>query len=195
MPTFDVKTVESKVVWQKGDRTISEVLLDHAGQKVQAKTYSAAIAKVGFEGEVETYEKDGRNGTETFVKQAPKEDSRPSGGGRSNGGGGGKPQDPFTMYLSYAKDLVVALTQTTGFTKEAYEVLLAATIKGGKALYNNRPDAEGTPTATAVPVKTEDTVYEPTDSDMEQLSAVFGDVEEYTVDGEKEAPWTPPEKK
>jgi hypothetical protein len=75
MPILQVTTKEAKQVWASpdGQRKIHEVILEWEGKSVKAKSYSDAIATVGFTGEVETYEKDGRNGIESFVKQAPKE--------------------------------------------------------------------------------------------------------------------------
>lgn len=75
MPLFQTTTKESRSVWKSpdGQREIFEVTLDYQGQTFKAKTYSRDISVVGFIGEVESYEKEGRNGSETFVKQAPKE--------------------------------------------------------------------------------------------------------------------------
>lgn len=53
--------------------------------------------------------------------------------------------DNFTMYLSYAKDLVVALQTTSGYDSVEFGKLLEATIKGGKALYDRRPGAPAPP--------------------------------------------------
>ena len=51
--------------------------------------------------------------------------------------------DPFTMYLSYAKDLAVALVATKeGFDEDKYGKLLEAVTVGAKTLYNDRPGAE-----------------------------------------------------
>lgn len=85
MPVFQLKTLSSKSVWRSpdGQREIWEVMMDYQGQALKAKTYSEAISVVGWSGEAETYEKEGRNGVETFVKQPPKEtnyNSRGSGG-------------------------------------------------------------------------------------------------------------------
>lgn len=60
---------------------------------------------------------------------------------------GTKSFDQFTMYLSYAKDLIVALQETGGYDEAKYNELLTATVKGGKALYTHRPGAEPTETA------------------------------------------------
>lgn len=179
MPKLDVRVLDAKEVWSKGDLTISEVTLDVGGKTTKAKTYSKAIATPGWEGEVETYEKQGRNGAETFLKQPQKE----GGFQKSTGSTGAssvpkKEFDNFTMYLSYAKDLVVALQQTSGFEKDEFEKLLEATIKGGKALYAHRPGAEQAPAPK--PVEDEmpadfllDNVIPVDDVSMEDLNKLF----------------------
>jgi hypothetical protein len=52
-----IKTVDSKQVWQSpdGQKTIWDVLLEAEGKEYPLKTYSAAIAEKGFEGDVESY--------------------------------------------------------------------------------------------------------------------------------------------
>jgi hypothetical protein len=185
MPVMQAKTVASKEVWKKGNLTIFELTLSVNGQDMRAKTYSGAIAQVGWSGTVETYEKEGRNGSETFVKQPQKEDSvyAPQSGGQGKSGGASKPFDQFTMYLSYAKDLVVALQETAGFDQKLFKELLVATIEGGNMLYNNRPEVAGVTQPTTQS-------YEPVDEDLKGLNAIFGDDERgnYVVDGE-ETPW------
>lgn len=153
MPQFNnAVTKSSEVIWQKGDRTIWKVGIEIDGKVLEAKTYSRAISQVGFSGDLETYEKEGRPGypPETFVKQPQKEGGY-SGGGKSYG----KAQaDPFTMYLSYAKDLVVSLQETSGYDRAKFDILLKATIEGGNALYKARPDANPTETPNTEPVVT-----------------------------------------
>jgi hypothetical protein len=94
MPILQAKTISSKEIWRTpdGQRIIWELQLEAEGSQVTAKTYSKAIAEAGWSGEVETYEKQGSKGSETFVRQAPKEDgafqprsqsSQPSGGSKS----------------------------------------------------------------------------------------------------------------
>jgi len=76
MPQIQGVTTKSvKQVWQSpdGQRSINEVLMDCQGKLFKANTFSNDIATVGWSGDVESYEKDGRNGSQTFVKQAPKE--------------------------------------------------------------------------------------------------------------------------
>lgn len=71
------------------------------------------------------------------------------------GGRGKHADDPFTMFLSYAKDLVVALVETKGFDQKSYEELLTATLKGGKALYAGRPNATQEPATSSDTTVTE----------------------------------------
>lgn len=55
---MQVKTTHSEQVWQSpdGEKTIWEVTLKgDGGNEYRLKTYSEAIAKLGFEGEVESY--------------------------------------------------------------------------------------------------------------------------------------------
>jgi hypothetical protein len=143
MPTLKVTTKAARSVWKSpdGQREIFEVLLDYNGQQVKGKTYSRDISVAGFTGDVESYEKEGKQGPETFFKQPAKEFT-PGGGGR----GFSKPQsDPFTMYLSYAKDLAVASLVTTDkgivFDAGVYGELLDAVGAGGAQLFASRPNA------------------------------------------------------
>lgn len=75
MPEMNAKTTKAKEVWKSpdGQRILYRVDLEIDGQPFEAKTYSNAIAAEGWEGKVETYEKTGRNGVETFVKQPQKD--------------------------------------------------------------------------------------------------------------------------
>lgn len=177
MPTFTVTTKSSEQVWKSpdGQRTISKVVLDINGEDMNASTYSKAIAEVGFSGEVETYEKSGKYGVETFVKQLPKENPSYGGSQASPRTGGGKPQgDSFTMYLSYAKDLAVALLATKeGFDEGKYGELLSAVSAGGESLYeaHNKPEPKEAPPAVA-----------------KQLDKVFNDIDNVTIK-EEDIPW------
>lgn len=66
-----------------------------------------------------------------------------NGQGKSSGFSGKFQSDPFTMYLSYAKDIAVALIATKdGFDSEKFGAILEEVIAGGKTLYNERPGAE-----------------------------------------------------
>lgn len=89
MPILNIKTTSAKEVWKSpdGQRTIFELIVDYKGSPLKAKTYSGAIATEGWEGAVESYEKEGRNGSETFVKQPPKEGGFQSGASTSSSSG------------------------------------------------------------------------------------------------------------
>lgn len=140
MPLLEVTTKKAEQVWASpdGQRVIYELEMEWQGKPVRAKTYSKDIATVGWFGNVETYERPGRKGPETFVKQPQKEGDFRGGGKPRNA-----PSDTFTMYLSYAKDLVVA--HITSQTKEGAALSLddsvAAIIQYGIQLYENRPNA------------------------------------------------------
>lgn len=65
--------------------------------------------------------------------------------GQSSGfkAGGKFQSDPFTMYLSYAKDVAVALIGSkNGYDAEKFAEVLDDVITGGKTLYGSRPGAE-----------------------------------------------------
>lgn len=154
MPTIQATTKDAKQVWASpdGQKKIFKVVLEVDGADMQASTYSEAVAKVGWSGEAETYEKPGKFGVETFVKQAKKEGF---GGGKSYGG---KPQgDQYTMYLSYAKDVLVA--QINNGYKPDFDVAMQTIIGGGHMLYDSRPSADTTssvePVKEALPAKSE----------------------------------------
>lgn len=143
MPQLEVKTTKSEVMWKSpdGQRVIFKVSLSSDAGDVEAKTYSKDIAQEGWSGTVETYEKEGKFGSETFVKQPPKEGGFvPQGSPRTNASSGSSAKfDTFTMYLSYAKDLVVA--QVEAGAKIDYESSIQLALAGGHQLYDGRPDA------------------------------------------------------
>lgn len=65
--------------------------------------------------------------------------------------------DPFTMYLSYAKDIVVALVGSKeGYDPDKFIQLLDDVAAGGKTLYDGRPGNEKAEKA-AEPVKAAET--------------------------------------
>lgn len=106
MPTVQVTTKTATQVWKSpdGQRTINEVELDWEGKTLKAKTYSDAIATVGWSGEVESYEKQGRNGNETFVKQPPKENPGygSTSGGSARSSSGYTPRDDSHIRAQWA---------------------------------------------------------------------------------------------
>jgi hypothetical protein len=162
LPNVEATTIYSKEIWRKGEgsnaRVIYEVTLgfnrDGEDRQIIAKTYSQAIANVGFKGEVQFYEKDNNGKIDYFAKQVPKEGGwSGGGGGGGNRGGGNKGrgnEDNYTMYLSYAKDIAVALLSNTsvGLDEENYKEVLGFVDRGGKYLYNNRPGVDNKPAET-----------------------------------------------
>lgn len=90
MPLLQVKTTSAEQVWASpdGNRKIYKLTLDYQGKPVSAKTFSHDIAVVGWEGEVDLYEKEGKQGLEVFVRQAPKEGGSYGQAGTSNGSTG-----------------------------------------------------------------------------------------------------------
>jgi hypothetical protein len=174
MPQLQVKTLSAEEAWKSPDGkiTIFKLTLEHNGQEVGAKTYSKAIATTGWQGTVETYEKSGRNGAETFVKQPQREGFAPGGASTRNYGGAKPVADNFTMFLSYAKDLAIACIKDGKFDDKLYAELLDTVEVGGKVLFNARPDAP-----------------KDTEGSKEELDAVFGKTEEIT---EEDEPWQEP---
>lgn len=186
MPTLQVKTVSAEQVWSKGDLVISKLVLDYNGQEVQAKTYSKSIAVPGWSGTVETYEKQGRNGSETFVKQPLKEGGYSGGSSSQTGTQASRsyPQqakpgfDSYTMYLSYVKDIAVALINTKAYTEERLQELATQVAATGEMFYAMRPDGDAKKPETA--------------PDTSGLDKVFGATEEITIQ-EEDIPWSPTE--
>lgn len=97
MPELQVTTKDSKSVWKSpdGQREIHEVTFDYEGQEISAKTYSDQIATVGWSGVVESYEKEGKNGAQTFVKQPPKEGGWQGGTSATKGVGPAQPRSGY----------------------------------------------------------------------------------------------------
>ncbi len=84
MPKVDnATTKQAESIWRSPDgaKEIFKVTIDVGGEEFQAKTYSKDISKVGWTGSLESYEKEGKFGSETFVKQPQKEGGY---GGRGN---------------------------------------------------------------------------------------------------------------
>lgn len=102
-----------------------------------------------------------------FGKKFKKAYSPPANGGGKSFGGGKAPFDQFTMYLSYAKDLAVALIDKTGaLDKAAYAEVLADVAAGGYVLYEGRPEAKGdTEVKQVANFFGEDTSSEPVEHD------------------------------
>lgn len=98
-------------------------------------------------------------------------------GGAPRGGssGGNKYQsDPFTMYLSYAKDVAVALIGTKdGFDADKFADILEQVELGGKTLYGSRPGAEE---------KTESKDVAPTTVSDKSIEEFFADEGDKPID-------------
>lgn len=126
---------DANQIWRSpdGSRKIYEVTYTNdAGTLLKRKTYSDKLgAGKGQSFDVQEYQKEGRNGIETFVKQTPKEDngyssgpSNNSGAAVSHSGGGGEKQfkgDPDTRAsierqttLKAAVDAVAAYYSVVG---------------------------------------------------------------------------------
>src|SRR5258707_14638136 len=75
MPNLHISVKQAQEVWRSpdGQRVLYGIIMEVGGKEAKAKTYSKAIATIGWSGDIETYEKTGRDGVETFVKQVPKE--------------------------------------------------------------------------------------------------------------------------
>lgn len=103
MSKFHATTKKAQEVWRSpdGDRIIWSVTMEIQGENrpVIAKTYSKAIAAEGWSGEVESYQKQGRDGMESFVKQPPKE------GGF---GGARQPRDDASIKAQFAIKAAIA---------------------------------------------------------------------------------------
>lgn len=104
-----VTTKEVKHVWSSPDnsRHINEVTMDYNGKLFKANTFSDKIATEGWSGDVESYEKLGRDGSQTFVKQVPKENSQYQGGtqpipGGQRGSGNYVPKDEKAIQAMWA---------------------------------------------------------------------------------------------
>lgn len=192
MPILQLTTKAAKQVWASpdGQRKIFELEMDYQGKPVIAKTYSDAIATVGWSGTVETYEKQGRNGIETFVKQPPKE-----GGSFGGGRGNYKPKDEKAIQAMWAidkaKDVVIArgFKATTPMDDilsevEAYAQALYEMVPRVKAIDNvDQGEAPADEPANPDPV-IEDIPDGPVD--LSKIDKIFGT--EASGDAEGELP-------
>lgn len=93
--------------------------------------------------------------------------------------GSTKSFDSFTMYLSYAKDLAVALVGTKeGFTADKYGELLEEVTAGGKTLYNDRPGAEPIPAASDDPTPAAEPDEDSDEAIKKKVDNFFADLED-----------------
>lgn len=95
------KTISSEQVWQSPDaqKTIWNVNLTADGKEYALKTFSAKVAEVGFEGEVESYV---NQRGDRFVKQVPAANKA-----------GGYVRDDAGIRAQWAIGQAIALTSVT----------------------------------------------------------------------------------
>ncbi len=169
MTIKNAKVKEAQEVWKApdGQRTLYTITVDTEHGEVALKTWSNQISKVGWTGDLETYEKEGKNGLETFAKQPLKE------GGFGGGAKGKTPIDTRTMYISYAKDVAVALIKTTilphemdGQFNAEFNAAMAYIIKGGDMLQNGEV-VEIAP--KKAPVEERDETDVPTEDELNEI--------------------------
>lgn len=99
--SMKAKTISSEQVWQSpdGQKTIWDVVLEAAdGKRYPLKTFSAKVAEVGFEGEVESYV---NQRGDRFVKQVVAQKS------------GGYSRDDAAIRAQWAIGQAIALTSAT----------------------------------------------------------------------------------
>lgn len=189
MPQFETETKDSRSVWKSpdGQREIYEITLDYNGQPVKAKTYSHDIAVVGWKGTVDVYEKQGRNGTEQFVKQPPKDN--PSYGG---GSAGGAPRSTGYQKDDKAIQAMWAIGQSVAFHTDhegPAEELVSEIERMAQeffAMVARVKASEDAPEAPAQPDKVQEVTDEPLD--LKMIDQVFNP--EPIVD-QGELPWPP----
>lgn len=87
--------------------------------------------------------------------------------------------DPFTMYLSYAKDIAVALIGSkAGYNEEQFGKILEDVMAGGKTLYDDRPGAERKEESKDVIPTADDLEKDP---DLSQVAELMADKKENEV--------------
>jgi hypothetical protein len=204
MPVFAAQTTTVDnggiPIWQSpdGQRKMWKITMTtpQGQQAAGLKTYSQAIAQIGWNGQVETYEKQGNQGIETFVKQPQQAGygSQPvqQPAGQAQGGqrqySAPRPQQaptsPYTMYLSYAKDIAVAMIVAgREFNSADLLVELRKVANGGEFLYETRVDNPNRDQAMQEP----DKAPAATEPDTNELNGIFGQTEPLADDGS--APW------
>lgn len=99
----------------------------------------------------------------------------------SPSGKAGFQTDPFTMYLSYAKDIAVALIGSkAGYNEEQFSKILEDVAAGGKVLYDERPGAKTASTTESKDViPTADDIEK--DVDLSQVAELMADKKENEV--------------
>ena len=127
---YNATTKQAESIWRSpdGSKEIFKVTIEVGGEEFQAKTYSKDISKVGWTGSLESYEKEGKFGSETFVKQPQKE----------GGYGGGKsytPKDEKAIQAMWAIGQAMSW-----FSNRAQDKLVADDVKQLAIVLNSMVD-------------------------------------------------------
>lgn len=190
MPSFKTTTKQSNSVWKSpdGQREIFEVVLDYEGQPVKAKTYSKDISTVGWEGTVDTYEKSGKNGSETFVKQPPKEDGQYGGQASTAGRTGSNyvPKDEKAIQAMWAiGQSVQAHNGSDGLDVTELASVEALAVELNAMVIRVKGEERNETTTTTADVVIDDIPAGPID--MSDIDALFPDNEKVSA----EKSWQP----
>lgn len=177
MPILNNVTVDrSEVIWQKGDRTIHSVTMNYQGSPFTAKTFSGAIAKVGWSGDVEVYKKQGQQGPDQFVKQAPKEEGSYGQGSTSQSESSSYPKkDEKAIQAMWAiSQSIAAHSAATELDPASLESVQGYAVELFKMVDEVKKGSQ-----------TDEPVYEPIDGDvsLDEIDSIFGKNET--------KPWTP----
>lgn len=150
MPEYTIQAVAPE------PRKYSTKFGDMASYKVKFTTEADTVEISQKEATPAPKPGDTLNGTITETEYGKKFKKDFAGGGSGFKSGVSKaPSDPFTMYLSYAKDIAVALIPSTKEPK--YTDIIDQVLVGAYALYNGRPEATAgvSPTKDAEPLPEE----------------------------------------
>lgn len=196
MPIIEVTTKVSRQVWKSpdGQRKIYELQLEYEGQPVVAKTYSDQIATVGWQGKVDTYEKPGRSGLETFVKQPPKEggwdgSQRQSSTSTASSKSNYSPKDEAAIKAMWAIDKAKDIVLAVGIeAKRPMDEVEANIEEWGQRLFAMVERVKASENAPAAPEPTVESVGVE-QVDMAQLSDMLGEGIE-KLNEEEENPWS-----
>lgn len=174
MPVVKIKTVDSKQGWvnpNNPEMVSYDVTIDVDGRKAEARTYSSPIAQVGFEGEVETYEKNDH----TYLRQVKKEPWVKSGFQRKTYGG--SPSKDNSDGQRQGMCINNASNYVNSQSKDYTPVQWAERVwRYANALYSlgdlHKPSpSEGLIKAT----QPEDTTPDEDQLDLSEINKIFGD--------------------
>lgn len=176
MPRLQVTTKSAEQVWASpdGQRKIFKVIFEYQGKPVEARTYSEAIAKEGWSGEVETYERPGRGDhpAQTFVKQPQKD-----GGGY----GGRQPRDDAAIKAQMAvKAAVQALGPLDPSDKRPIDEYLEGVEYVAQGLFEMVDRVKASKDAPAAEEKNKEAPKQeaPSDPNSEDLGSLLDNIPE-----------------